>query len=237
VQIGEKSDFRTADPYRDADVVDARAPRTNQTVVAVLCLVSLVTGAWWLASLMGLQLAIGLLLGRQYCLPCVFYFEVIQPRLGEGPIEDARPPRFANILGAVFLGAATAAHLIGWHTAGWVIIAMVAALATLAAVSGLCVGCTIYRVVARVRGVKAATHEHVDLAGLGIAPSAPVIVQFTHPLCTDCRKLESELRDEGRDVVLIDVSKNPELARRYGVTVVPLALEVHPDGTVAQRVA
>ena len=237
VQIVEKLPRRSADPYRDTDVVDERAPRTNQTFVAALCLIALATGAWWVASLMGLQLAIGLLFGRRYCLTCVFYFEVIQPRIGEGSIEDARPPRFANILGAVFLGAATAAHLIGWHTAGWVIIAMVAALATLAATTGLCVGCSIYRVAARFRGVRAATHEHVDLASLGIETESPVIVQFTHPLCTDCRKLEGELRDQGRNVVLVDVSQNPEIARRYGVTVVPLALEVNPDGRVAQRVA
>jgi hypothetical protein len=97
---------RTADPYRDTDVIDARAPRTNQAVVGTLALVAVVTGQAWILALLALQLAIGLTLGRRWCLPCLLYFELIQPRFGEGPLEDARPPRFANLVGAVFLGAA-----------------------------------------------------------------------------------------------------------------------------------
>jgi len=48
--------------------------------------------------------------GRRFCLACVLYFEVIQPRIGEGPIEDSRPPRFANLVGAIFLTASTVAY-------------------------------------------------------------------------------------------------------------------------------
>ena len=51
------------------------------------------------------QLAVGLTIGRRYCLPCLLYFELIQPRFGEGPLEDARPPRFANMVGLVVLTA------------------------------------------------------------------------------------------------------------------------------------
>src|SRR5919109_4934664 len=101
---------RTADPYKDLDVIDARGPRTNQAVIGTLALVAVLTGQAWLLGLLALQLAIGLSFGRRYCLPCLFYFEVIQPRFGEGPIEDARPPRFANLLGLVFLGSATALY-------------------------------------------------------------------------------------------------------------------------------
>ena len=35
---------RTADPYRDLDVIDARAPRFNQAVIGGLALVAVVTG-------------------------------------------------------------------------------------------------------------------------------------------------------------------------------------------------
>ncbi|HEX2069712.1 MAG TPA: DUF4395 family protein, partial [Actinomycetota bacterium] len=56
--------FRTADPYRDVDVVDARAPRFNQAVVALATILTLVTDQWWIAGLMGLQLAICLAFGR-----------------------------------------------------------------------------------------------------------------------------------------------------------------------------
>src|SRR5262245_21642145 len=107
---------RLADPYRDTAVIDARAPRTNQSVVALVTLLPLATGWWWLAALMGLQLLIGLTFGRRYCLPCLLYFEVIQPRLGEGPIEDSRPPRFANIIGAAVLLSSAALFIAGAET-------------------------------------------------------------------------------------------------------------------------
>ena len=57
------------------------------------------------------QLLVGLILGRRFCLPCVLYFKVVQPRFGEGKVEDARPPRFANLVGASVLSAATLAYL------------------------------------------------------------------------------------------------------------------------------
>ena len=109
---------RTAHPYRDTAVIDARAPRTNQAIVGTLSLIAVVTGWWGILAAVALQLAIGLTFGRRYCLPCLLYFEVIQPRIGEGPIEDSRPPRFANVVGAVFLGAATISYLVGFSAIG-----------------------------------------------------------------------------------------------------------------------
>ena len=136
---------RRADPYRDTQVIDARAPRTNQAVVGVVALVAVLTGWWLLLALLALQLALGLTLGRRWCLACVFYFEVLQPRFGEGPLEDSRPPRFANMVGLGFLGAASLAYLVGWATVGAVLGGIVAALALLAAVTGFCAGCTAYK--------------------------------------------------------------------------------------------
>ncbi len=90
---------RTADPYRDLAVIDARAPRFNQAAVGILSLAGVLAGWWWLFGLVAFQLTLGLWLGRRFCLPCLVYFELVQPRLGEGPLEDARPPRFANQIG------------------------------------------------------------------------------------------------------------------------------------------
>jgi hypothetical protein len=237
VQIVEKQPTRTADPYLDTAVVDEWAPRTNQAAVALLGWLALATGTWWLAGLMGLQLAVGLVFGRRYCLPCVFYFEVIQPLTGEGPIEDARAPRFANILGAVFLLGASGAHLLGASALGWGLIALVAALATVAVVTGFCLGCTAYRFIARVRGVRPGHHDHLDLADFGLEGRQGAVIQFTHPLCSDCRELEGRLRAEGRDPVLIDVSRQGDLARKYHVAVVPTAFDVAANGTVVARLA
>jgi hypothetical protein len=143
---------RAADPYRDTTVIDARAPRFNQAAIGLLAAVAVVVGPWWLLAVLALQLAIGLTLGRRYCLPCLAYFELVQPRLGEGPLEDARPPRFANLVGVVFLGAASVAFAAGWEAAGTILGALVAALALLAAATGLCVGCEAYKLGHRLTG-------------------------------------------------------------------------------------
>ena len=62
-------------------------------------------------------------------------------------------------------------------------------------------------------------------------------MQFTHPLCTDCRSLEEELRAAGRTIVMVDVSRRPEIARKYGVALVPMAVTVAPGGAVIERIA
>jgi hypothetical protein len=136
---------RAAHPYRDTTVIDRRAPRVNQAVVGALALVAVTVGPWWLLGVLALQLALGLTLGRRFCVACVAYFELIQPRLGEGPLEDARPPRFANLVGLVVLSGATAAYAAGWEAAGAALGGLVAALALLAAATGFCAGCTAYR--------------------------------------------------------------------------------------------
>ena len=104
---------RTVDPYRDLDVIDRNGPRTNQAVIGTLALVALLTSTPWLVALLAAQLVIGLTFGRRFCLPCVLYFEVIQPRIGEGVIEDAAPPRFATKIGASVLASATLLFVLG----------------------------------------------------------------------------------------------------------------------------
>jgi hypothetical protein len=143
---------RRADPYRDLDVIDSRAPRTNQAVIGVLSLLAVASGWWWLLALLALQLAVGLTFGRRYCLPCFAYFELLQPRFGEGELEDARPPRAANVVGLVVLSAASIAYAAGLPTLGAVLGLLVAALALLAAVTGFCTGCRLYKLGCALRG-------------------------------------------------------------------------------------
>lgn len=229
---------RTADPWRDTDVIDSRAPRTNQAIIGTLSLVAFLTGWWPILALLAVQLAVGLRFGRRYCLPCLFYFDVLQPRLGEGPIEDSRPPRFANQVGVAFLGSASLAHLAGFAAIGWGLGLIVAALALLAATTGVCVGCEMYKVGARLRGIRPGDIVRVDLAELGAERhEGETVVQFTHPLCTDCHALEDELRSAGSRLVIVDVSRRPELARKYGIALVPTAVAVGPEGLVTRRIA
>ena len=144
--------LRTADPYVDTDVIDSRAPRFNQAVIGTLSVLAVATGWWWLLALLALQLAVGLVFGRRYCLPCLAYFELVQPRFGEGPLEDSRPPRVANMVGLVVLTAASVAYGAGAETAGVALGLLVAALALLAAATGFCTGCEAYKLACRLSG-------------------------------------------------------------------------------------
>ncbi len=143
---------RIAHPYRDTDVIDSRAPRFNQAVVGVGSVLAVATGWWWLLALLAAQLAIGLTFGRRFCLPCLAYFELVQPRFGEGELEDARPPRVANMVGIAVLGAAALAYAAGWSTVGAALGLLVAGLAVVAAVTGFCTGCEAYKLGRRLAG-------------------------------------------------------------------------------------
>jgi hypothetical protein len=143
---------RLADPYRDLDVIDGRAPRFNQATIGTLAVLAVATGWWWLLAVLAAQLWIGLSLGRRFCIPCLVYFTLVQPRFGEGPLEDSRPPRFANLVGAVFLSAAAAAWAAHVVLLGVALGGLVAALALLAAVTGFCTGCEAYKLACRLRG-------------------------------------------------------------------------------------
>jgi hypothetical protein len=143
---------RRADPYRDLEVIDSRAPRFNQATIGIVAALAVATGWWWLLAIAAGQLAVGLTLGRRFCLACVAYFEVIQPRFGEGPLEDSRPPRFANLVGAVFLGGASVAYAADLQLLGAVLGAVVAALALVAAATGFCTGCEAYKLGSRLVG-------------------------------------------------------------------------------------
>lgn len=136
---------RLADPYRDLDVIDSRAPRFNQAVIGVLSVVAVASGWWWLLALLAAQLAVGLVFGRRYCLPCLAYFELVQPVFGEGRLEDARPPRFANMVGFAFLTGASISYAFGARTLGAVLGGLVAVLALVASATGLCAGCEAYK--------------------------------------------------------------------------------------------
>jgi hypothetical protein len=187
---------------------------------------------------MGAQLLIGLSLGRRFCLTCLAYFDLIQPRFGEGELEDSRPPRLANAIGFAFLTCAALAWWVGSPSTGTVLGAIVAALALLAAASGFCAGCELYRLSARLRGISPKRHSQIDPSDLGaLNGHSRVFVEFTHPLCSECREWERRLAGESDPLVTLDVRQRPELARKYGITTVPAVFAVGADGTVLKRLA
>jgi hypothetical protein len=146
------STARLADPYRELAVIDSRAPRFNQAVIGVLASLAVATGWWWLLAVLAANLGLGLTFGRRFCVTCVAYFTLVQPLIGEGPLEDSRPPRVANMIGLLFLATSAVAYALGADVVGAALGSIVAALALLAAVTGFCTGCEAYKLGCRLTG-------------------------------------------------------------------------------------
>lgn len=125
--------------------IDARGPQFNQAVLAVALLVGFVLQWGWVIPVWAVVLFLGAAFGPRYGPFLRLFAGVIKPRLGPPrKVEDPRPPRFAASLGVVFLGAASVALAAGNGALAWVLALAVAALAGLAATTGICVGCEIY---------------------------------------------------------------------------------------------
>jgi hypothetical protein len=140
---------------RRPEPIDPRGPRFNQAVVAISLLVAFVLEAEPVVPAVAAVLFLGAAFGPRYGPFLRLYAEVVKPRLGPpAELEDPRPPRFAAALGVAFLLAATVAFAIGASGLGWVLTLAVAVLAGLAAATGVCLGCEIYVLSARRRGVE-----------------------------------------------------------------------------------
>lgn len=132
---------------RTADTVDINIPRFNQAMVAALTAVAFL-GQWeWLVGLTFVVLALTRLGGPRLGLFTQLWVRLLRPRFqpdGPAEVEPAAPPRFAQTLGALFLGAASLALWAGAPVVGWTLTLVVTALAALAATTRICVGCIVY---------------------------------------------------------------------------------------------
>lgn len=135
--------------------IDPRGPRFNQAVLTVALLAGFVADARPVVPAFAVVLLLGAAFGPRYGPFLRLYADFVRPRLAPpAELEDPRPPRFAAAVGVVFLSAATVAFAAGAVGLGWGLALVVAALAGLAATTGLCVGCEIYLLLARRRGVE-----------------------------------------------------------------------------------
>ncbi len=134
--------------------IDPRGPRFNQAVLTVAVLAGFAADQRVIVPVFGAVLLLGAAFGPRYGPFLRFYAEVIKPRLGPPVhLEDPRPPRFAAAVGVVFLSAATVSFVAGAPGLAWGLALVVAALAGLAATTGLCVGCEMWLFFARRRGI------------------------------------------------------------------------------------
>lgn len=135
--------------------IDPRGPRFNQAVLTLALLAGFAADMRWVVPVFAAVLFVGAAFGASYGPFLRLYATVIRPRLGPpAHLEDPRPPRFAATVGVVFLAAATIAFAAGIPGLAWGLALIVAALAGLAASTGLCVGCEIWLLFARRRGIE-----------------------------------------------------------------------------------
>jgi hypothetical protein len=126
--------------------IDPRGQRFGAGVSAVVLGLAHVLNLPWLALLVGLNLAASSAFGTRLFLPGRLW-PIIRSgfRLGRpAELEHEYPPRFAQALGATVLGLAALAFVAGASLLGWLLVVAVAALQSVLAVTGICIGCRLY---------------------------------------------------------------------------------------------
>ena len=155
-----------------------RGQRVGAGVSALVLAAALAVGAPWLALLIGLNLAVSALLGTRTFLPGrAWPFVRRALRLGRPTeLEHEYPPRFAQALGAIALGVAGLLFAGGVPAGGQVLIVVVAALQTVLAVTGICIGCRLYFLRWALPAASARLFRRADrLVGATVAPR----IQYT----------------------------------------------------------
>lgn len=201
------------------------APRFAQAITGALCLEGLAFGAP-VAVVVALALVLLSLAGPRWS-PVAWVFRRIAPPAQA--LEPAAPVRFSQALAAVFLTGALVLLAIGQSTAGWIIVGLVAGLALVSAITGVCIGCEAYRLLLSLRG----TGEGDVRGALGLTGAGPWLVVLTAPGCARCepvaRALQSAAGD--REVLRVNLAEHPRAAS-LPVRSVPAAMVVGADGHV-----
>ena len=138
--------------------VNEVAARTVAGVVAVAAVVTLITGT----PILLIPLAYGFI-ARVATGPTLsplgqFATRVVAPRLGSRPVPGP-PKRFAQGIGAVLTTTAAVAYFTGFHTVTFVLIAIVAAAATLESVFAFCIGCRVFDILMRLHVIPVSVCE------------------------------------------------------------------------------
>ncbi|MBK5268112.1 MAG: DUF4395 domain-containing protein [Acidimicrobiia bacterium] len=128
-------------------IVDVNVPRINQAVTSSLTAVAFVRSSPELVAVAFAILVLSRVGGSRLAPITQLYVRFIRPRFqpaGPSDFEDARPPAFAQLIGAIVLGLALAGLYGGVPIVGWALTLLVTALAGLAATTRICVGCIMY---------------------------------------------------------------------------------------------
>ena len=129
-----------------SNLIDARQPRLGQGITGTLLVLNFVLGLDpVIIPVLAVVMGCASLLGPKFNL-YAYLFKALKDRFGPPKeLEEPWPPRFANLLGFVFLTIASIAfYVFDSSVVAWGLGLLVAALALLAAITGLCVGCEFF---------------------------------------------------------------------------------------------
>ena len=140
------------------DQVDVRGPRFAAWVTTAVLVVTLVvagaseTAAAVLLGVQAVVFAIGAVFGPRRHPYGRLFATVVAPRLGPVTAREPVPPlKFAQLVGFVFAVAGTAGFALGITALGLTATAFALVAAFLNAAFGICLGCQVYPLVARLR--------------------------------------------------------------------------------------
>ena len=126
-------------------LIDARGPRFSAVITTLVLATALVTESATLIAIQLVVFAIGAFAGPAKTPYALIFKKLIKPRLkGEVPVEDARPPQFAQSVGLIFAVVALAGSLLSIPALFTVAVSFALFAAFLNAAFNFCLGCEIY---------------------------------------------------------------------------------------------
>jgi hypothetical protein len=127
-------------------MLDPRGVRFGAGLSVIVLGIAFVLNAPILVAAIWLGLGASALFGTQYW-PLGRPWPIIRAVLRLGPpaeLEAEYPPRFAQALGSTVLTLGVASFIVGLAPLAWLLVAAVAALQALLAITGYCLGCRLY---------------------------------------------------------------------------------------------
>jgi hypothetical protein len=126
-------------------LIDPRGLRFAAWATTLVLAVVLLTGNAWLLAAQAVVFA----LGTRGANPYALFWKRFLKRTPPAELEDARPPRFAQLVGLVFALVGLVGFVAGAPALGLIATAAALSAAFLNAAFGICLGCEMYLIIRR----------------------------------------------------------------------------------------
>jgi hypothetical protein len=128
-----------------ARMIDPRGHRFGAGLSALLIVASFLLDLPLGVALAFASIAVSGVFGLKYSIYGAIWRRIVRfAHLGKVEPEHEYPPRFAQVFGSVVLAVSLLAFALGLPVVGWLLAGAVAALQTVLALTGYCLGCRLY---------------------------------------------------------------------------------------------